>query len=42
MKNEQTKKPMTEVEALTRITKVLNQLNESQRKRVLAFLAGGE
>lgn len=34
----QTKKP-TEVEALSRIEKILNQLEPSQRKRVLAFLS---
>lgn len=37
--NKPAKKPMTEVEALARIEKVLNQLNVDQRKKVLAFLA---
>lgn len=32
-------KQLTEVEALTRITRVLNQLEPTQRKKVLAFLA---
>jgi hypothetical protein len=32
-------KQLTEVEALTRITKVLNQLSSEQRRKVLAFLA---
>ena len=31
-------KQLTEVEALTRITKVLNQLEPTQRRKVLAFL----
>jgi hypothetical protein len=42
MSNEKTKQPMTEVDALSRIEKVLNQLTPTQRKRVLEFLAGKE
>jgi hypothetical protein len=44
MSNAQTKptKQLTEVEALAKITKVLDQLSENGRKRVLAFLQGGE
>lgn len=40
MSKEATKptKQLTEVEALTRITKVLNQLEPDKRKRVLEFL----
>jgi hypothetical protein len=33
-------KPLTEVDALVRIQKLLNQLSAESRKRVLAFLAG--
>ena len=36
----QSKPQMTEVEALTKVTKILNQLTDAQRKRVLAFLGG--
>lgn len=32
-------KQLTEVEALARVTKVLNQLSPESRKKVLAFLA---
>lgn len=41
MSNAPTKQPkqLTEVEALSRITKVLNQLTPEQRRKVLAFLA---
>lgn len=41
MKPDQTKptKQLTEIEALARIEKVLKQLDESARKKVLAFLA---
>lgn len=35
-------KKITEVDALAKITRVLNQLTPEQRKRVLAFLQGGE
>lgn len=42
MTNQPTKKPLTEVDALTKVTRILNQLSPEQRKRVLAFLAGGE
>lgn len=37
--NQQSKQPPTEVEALSRITKVLNQLTPEQRRKVLAFLS---
>lgn len=39
--NETTKQPkqLTEVEALARVTKVLNQLSPESRRKVLAFLA---
>lgn len=37
-----TQKQLTEVEAMAKISKILNQLTTDQRKRVLAFLAGGE
>ena len=41
MSNEKTKptKQLTEVEALARITKVLNQLTTEQRAKVLRFLS---
>lgn len=39
MSNEKPKKQLTEVEALAKITKVLNQLSPESRKKVLAFLA---
>lgn len=41
MSDDKTKQPktLTEVEALARITKVLNQLTPEQRRKVLAFLA---
>lgn len=40
MNNDKTKptKQLTDVEALSRITKVLNQLEPDKRKRVLEFL----
>lgn len=34
-----TKPAITEVEALTKVTKILNQLTPEQRRKVLAFLA---
>lgn len=34
-----TKKPITEIDALQKIQRVLNELDENQRKRVLAFLS---
>lgn len=33
------KKPLTEIEALARIEKVLNQLTPEQRRKVVAFLS---
>lgn len=42
MNNQATKKPITEVEALAKITRVLAQLNDAQRKRCLEFLASAE
>lgn len=39
MSNEKAKKQLTEVEALAKITKVLNQLTPEQRTKVLKFLA---
>jgi hypothetical protein len=38
----QTKKPITEVEALTKVTRILSQLTPEQRKRCLEFLASAE
>lgn len=34
-----TKPKLTEIDALQKIQRVLNQLDESQRKKVLAFLS---
>jgi hypothetical protein len=39
-KQPEPKKPLTEVEALSRISKILNQLDENAKRKVLAFLAG--